>query len=240
MGILIQARRDVALAHRLAVHHSLAEGVWNHISMVSPEDPRHLLISPGHTHWSQVRASSLALVDANGALLAGERAPIRAGWIIHYPVHQARPDAACVIHVHAPYLTAMAIRDDVKFETRSSQQSARFHGDVAYYDEYDGLLNTEAEGRRMAAALGDKRVLMLRNHGVLVVGPSVALAYLDVYQLERACMYQLLATAGGGTMRLIPEEVAAAIAKQAREGFNLEHYDGMRRWMGAVEPDFLD
>lgn len=240
MTTLDKAREDLALAHRLAVHHGLNEGVWNHISLLSPDDPEHMLISPGHTHWSQVRASSLALLDGEGNLLAGEQPPIRAGWIIHKPVHRARPDAACVIHVHSPYITALTICKDVLFETRSSQQSARFHGDVAYFDEYDGLLEAESEGVRMAAALGNRRVLLLRNHGAMVVGPSVAAAYLDVYQLERACMYQLLAMTGSSNMQLIPEPIAAAMARQAREGFNNEHFDGMRRWMQQLEPDYLN
>jgi ribulose-5-phosphate 4-epimerase/fuculose-1-phosphate aldolase len=231
-------RDDLALAHRLAVHHGLNEGVWNHISAVSPDNADHILITPGHTHWSQVRASNLALVDQAGELLAGGRLPIRAGWIIHYPLHRARADAICAVHVHSPYITAMTIRKDTLFETRSSQQSARFHGDVAYYDEYDGLLDSEAEGERMAATLGDKRVLLLRNHGAIVVGTSVAAAYLDVYQLERACMYQLLATAGGGSMQLIPEQIAAGTAAGARQGINNEHFDGMRQWLKALEPDY--
>lgn len=135
MQELQRAREEVALAHRLAVHHGLNESVWNHISLVSPEHPDQILISPGHMHWSQVRANNLALLDATGELVSGERGPIRAGWIIHYPLHQARPDAACVIHVHATYITALSIRNDIEFETRSSQQSARFHGDVAYHHE---------------------------------------------------------------------------------------------------------
>ena len=240
MTTIDKARQNLALAHRLAVHHGLNEGVWNHISLLAPDNPEQMLISPGHTHWSQVQASSLALLDDTGNLVVGERPPIRAGWIIHKPVHRARPDAACVIHVHSPYITAMTIRKDVVFETRSSQQSARFHGDVAYYDEYDGLLEAEAEGERMAAVLGGRRVLLLRNHGAMVVGPSVAAAYLDVYQLERACMYQLLAMTGGGDMELIPDAIAGAMAQQAREGFNNEHFDGMRRWMEQLEPDYLE
>ena len=238
MTRLLEAREELALAHRLAVRHGLNEGVWNHISLVSPENPEHLLISPGHVHWSQVRASTLALVDGAGNLLEGDTPPIRAGWIIHRPVHQARPDAKCVIHIHAPYSTAIGIRKDVLFETRSSQQAARFHDDVAYFDEYDGMLKSTDEGARMAEALGNRRVLLLRNHGALVAGPSVAAAYLDLYQLERAAMYQLLALAGGGQMQLIPDQVAAGIADQARVGFNLEHFDGMRKWIQSLEPDY--
>jgi ribulose-5-phosphate 4-epimerase/fuculose-1-phosphate aldolase len=235
-----EARKDVAAAHRLAVLHGLAEGVWNHISLLSPDDPDLMMISPGHTHWSQVRASNLALVDSKGTLVSGERPPIRAGWIIHHPVHRARPDAKCVIHVHSPYITAMSIREDMRFEPRSSQQAARFHDDLVYYEVYDGVLSSEDEGERMAETLGSRRVLMLRNHGALIATDSVAKAYLDVYQLERACMYQLLATAGGGRMALIPEDIAAEMGELARRGQNLEHFAGMRRWIEAEQPDYAN
>ncbi len=234
------ARKDVAAAHRLAVLHGLNEGVWNHISLINPDDPETFLISPGHTHWSQVTASNLALVNGKGELLAGLRPPIIPGWIIHYPMHQARKDAHCVIHVHAPYITAMSIRSDMRFEPRSSQQAARFHNDVAYHEEYDGTLDGEDEGERMAESLGNKRVLILRNHGALIATHSVAMAYLDLYQLERACMYQLLATAGGGEMSLIPEDVAAAMGDQARAGKQLEHWDGMKRWIEEIQPDYAE
>lgn len=235
-----EARNDVAAAHRLAVLHGLNEGVWNHISFMGPETGGRMLISPGHTHWSQVTASNLALVDADGTFLSGLRAPIRAAWIIHGPTHRVRPDARCVMHVHAPYITAMSIRSDMRFEPRSSQQAARFHDEVAYYEVYDGDLSGEDEGARMAETLGNKRVLILRNHGALIAADSVAKAYLDLYELERACMYQLLATAGGGTMSLIPEEVAARIGEFTRRGKNLEHFQGMKRWVAAVQPDYAE
>jgi ribulose-5-phosphate 4-epimerase/fuculose-1-phosphate aldolase len=235
---LQDAREEVALAHRLATHHGLNEGVWNHISFVSPTQDGSILISPGHTHWSQITASSLALMDNDGQLIAGQRPPIRAGWIIHKPIHDARPDAKCVIHIHGPYTTAMSIRSDMLFETRSSQQAAMLHDDVAYFDEYDGVLDGLEEGQRMAAALGDKRVLFLRNHGVVVVGRSVSAAYLDLYQLERACMYQILACSGGGKMQLIPEGVAAEISERAKDGLFAEHFEGMRRWINEIDRDY--
>ena len=164
--------------------------------------------------------------------------PIRAGWIIHHPVHKARPDAKCVIHVHAPYTTAMSIRSDMRLETRSSQQAAGFHDDVAYYEVYDGVLSDESEGEHMAEVMGDKRILMMRNHGAMIVGSTVARAYLDTYQLERACMYQLLAVSGGGEMALIPEEIAAEMGRLAREGRNIEHFEGMKRLVDEKEPDY--
>ncbi|MED5366415.1 MAG: class II aldolase/adducin family protein [Pseudomonadota bacterium] len=234
------ARLELAAAHRLAVEHGLNEGVWNHMSLNSPDDPENILISPGHTYWDLVTASNLALMAPNGEKLAGGPPPIRAGWIIHHPVHQARADAKCVIHVHAPYITAMSIRKDMVLETRSSQQAAAFHNDVAYYEVYDGALEDESEGQHMAEVLGDKRILMMRNHGAMVVGASVGQAYLDVYQLERACMYQLLAVGGGGEMQLIPDEVATAISAGARNYFNSKHFAGMRAFVDARAPDYAN
>lgn len=237
-SIELEARKDVAAAHRLAVLHGLNEGVWNHISLISPDDPDVMLISPGHTHWSQVKVSNLAAMSNTGELLSGPTPPIRAGWIIHHPVHRTRADAKCVMHVHAPYITAMSIRRDMLFEPRSSQQAARFHNNLVYYDVYDGVLADEEEGQRMADMLGDKRVLLLRNHGALIAAESVAMAYLDLYQLERACMYQLLATSGGGEMALIPEEITAQMGELAAKGQNLDHFEGMKRWVAELQPDY--
>ena len=92
----------------------------------------------------------------------------------------------------------------------------------------------------MAEVLGDKRILIMRNHGAMIVGETVARAYLDAYQLERACMYQLLAVAGGGEMQLIPKEVAAEMGRLARKGRNIEHFEGMKRLIVEKEPDFAD
>ena len=92
----------------------------------------------------------------------------------------------------------------------------------------------------MAEVLGDKRILMMRNHGAMVVGASVGQAYLDVYQLERACMYQLLAVGGGGEMQLIPDEVATAISAGARNDFNSKHFAGMKAFVDARAPDYAN
>ncbi len=231
-------RCDLAAAHRLAVRDGLNEGTWNHLSAVLPDDPARMLISPGYTHWSQVRAGNLALVDDTGQLVEGPAPPTRAGWIIHGPLHKARPDALCVMHVHAPYITALSMRADSSLDTCSSQQAAQFHGDVAVYEVYDGVLQDEAEGFHMAEVLGDKRILILRNHGALVVGPSVGRAYLDLYQLERACMYQLLALAGGGRLQRIPENIAAEMSAMARRGHADPHFGGLRRLLDEKEPDY--
>lgn len=235
-----ETRRDLAAAHRLAVRDGLNEGTWNHMSAMSPDDPEIMLITPGFTHWSQVTAGNLAAVGPDGEPVSGQARPTRAGFIIHYPVHRAQPAAQCLMHVHSPYITALSMKKDVRLDTCSSQQAAQFHGDVAYYEVYDGLLDDEDEGRRMADVMGDRRVLMMRNHGAMVAGATVASAYVDLYQLERACMYQLLAMNGGGDMVHIPEDIAASMSAQARQGTSDPHFGAMRRLLDAKEPDYVD
>ncbi|MEM7225379.1 MAG: class II aldolase/adducin family protein [Pseudomonadota bacterium] len=232
------ARRDLAAAHRLAVRDGLNEGTWNHMSLESPDDPALTLITPGYTHWRQVSASTLALMSPEGEMVAGSRPPIRAGWIIHGPVQKARPDAKCLMHVHAPNIVALSMGREGRLDTCGSQLAAQFHDDIAYFEVYDGVLREEDEGARMADALGDKRVLILANHGCLVAGPNVARAYLDLYQLERACLFQLLATAGGRELRGIPEGIAAEMGAMSREGHSDRHFEAMTRLLDEDEPDY--
>jgi len=233
------ARRDLAAAHRLAVRDGLNEGAWNHLSVVSLDDPEVMLITPGHTHWKMVTASGLAAVHPDGSpVVPGGAVPSVAGWIIHFPVHQAIPEAKCLMHVHSPYITALSMRKDIRLDTCSSQQAAQFHGDVAYYDIYDGTLTDEVEGRHMADVMGDKRVLMMRNHGAMVAAPTVARAYIDLYQLERACMYQVLATGDGHELNQIPAEIATQMCASAKSGGGDRYFDAMRAVLDAQEPDY--
>ncbi len=147
------------------------------------------------------------------------------------------------MHVHPPYATAMAMRKDNCLDTLSSQNASVFHGDVAYFDKFDGVLRDEAEGERMAAALGRKRILMMRNHGVLVAAPDIASAYYDLYNLERACMYQMLATMDGNTeLNRIPEDIAARLSARIRNGESdaRGNFAGMRQVLDQREPDYRE
>jgi ribulose-5-phosphate 4-epimerase/fuculose-1-phosphate aldolase len=238
--IEIETRCDLAAAHRLSVMYGLNEGTWNHMSLNHPLDKDLTLITPGYTHWSQVCASNLALTTRDGKFISGERPPIKAAAIIHHPVHLARPDIQCLIHVHTPYITALGMQKAVRLDTCGSQQAAQFHRDIAYYELYDGVLIDPSEGNRMCEALGDKRILMLRNHGVIVTGSSVAQAFLDLYQLERACQYQLLASAGGNNLQQIPAEHCAEMCRMAKAGNSDPHYAAMRRLLDEKEPDYVN
>jgi ribulose-5-phosphate 4-epimerase/fuculose-1-phosphate aldolase len=200
-----QARIDLAAAFRLAVRMDLHEGVCNHFTLMLPDAKRFLLNAYG-LHWSEVTASNLLALDARGNILEGEGEAEKTAFYIHSRIHLANPHAACVLHTHMPFATALALTEPGRLEM-VEQNALRFAGDIAYDDTYNGLVVDDAEGDRLARILGEKRVLFLANHGVIVVGPSVAEAYDLMYYLERACRLQVLARATGLPFRKVRPEV---------------------------------
>ncbi|HZS81670.1 MAG TPA: aldolase [Stellaceae bacterium] len=207
------ARIDLAAALRLAVRFGLNEGIDNHFSLALPGAPDRFLLNPWGFHWDEVRASDLLVVDAGGRLVSGAGEAEATAFFIHARIHRGNPHAACVLHTHMPHATALTTLANGRIEP-ISQSAMRFWGEVAYYDDYNGLVLDEAEGDRIAAALGEKRVLFLANHGVIVVGETVARAFNDLYHLERVCQLQAIAMATGRPLRRL---TAAAIATTARQ-----------------------
>src|SRR5919106_6419176 len=194
-------RVDLAAAFRLAVRLDLLEGVCNHVSAMLPDGKRFLLNRYG-LHWSEVTASNLLTLDAEGNVLAGEGEFEKTAFYIHSRIHLANPRAACVLHTHMPYATALTLLEPGRLEM-VEQNALRFHDDIAYDDVYNGLVVDNAEGDRLARVLGGKRVMFLANHGVIVVGPTVAEAFDALYYLERACRLQVLARSMGGKLRAV-------------------------------------
>src|SRR5262249_37600085 len=178
------------------------------------------MLVPGHTDrfylapfglmWSEVKASDLMELDFAGKVVAGRGLVEDTALYIHLSVHRAVPHAQCVLHTHMPYATALSVLEDPTLKM-AGQNAAGFYGEIAYVD-YNGLALDYSEGERLARALGDKSVLLLRNHGVLVVGRSAAQAFERLYFFERACQTQLLAGASGQPLRLLPEAVVRATA----------------------------
>ncbi len=235
------AREDLAAAHRLAVRDGLNEGTWNHFSLTHPDDPERMLITPSYTHWSQVTASNLVDVGAEF-----EQSDDMMAWIayrIHYPVHAARPDCAAVLHVHSPATVALSMLEDCRL--RMSEQTAiTLRDKIAYNEEYDAAFADMEQGRRIAEALGEtKTVLILRHHGAVVTGSTVAEAYTTLYGLERACHAQLLARSIGTPLREVPEATLAKLAKlpaSASREFSRRHFAAMRRVLDAEDPGYAD
>src|SRR6201988_4186790 len=148
------ARIDLAAAFRLAVRLDLHEGVCNHFSLMLPDGKRFLLNRYG-LHWSEVTASNLLALDADGNILEGEGEFEKTAFYIHSRIHLANPREACVLHTHMPHDTTLTLIEGRRLE-RAEQNGLRFHEDIAYDDTYKGLVLDNAEGGRLARVLGGK------------------------------------------------------------------------------------
>jgi ribulose-5-phosphate 4-epimerase/fuculose-1-phosphate aldolase len=234
-----QARVDLAAAFRLAVRMQLHEGVCNHFSLMLPDGKRFLLNRYG-LHWSEVSASNLLALDAGGNLLEGEGEFEKTAFYIHSRIHLAHPRAACVLHTHMPYATALTLLENGRLEM-VEQNALRFHDDIAYDDTYNGLVVDTAEGDRLAKALGAKRVMFLANHGVIVAGPTVAEAFDALYYLERAARVQVLARMTGLKLRAVRPEVvreACAMMRADAPKYAGAHFGALKRILDREEPDY--
>jgi len=231
-------RVDLAAAFRLAVRLEMHEGVCNHFSAML--GGQRFLLNRYGLHWSEVTASNLLALDAGGRLLEGEGEYEKTAFYIHSRIHLAHPRAACVLHTHMPYATSLTLLENGRLEM-VEQNALRFHDDIAYDDIYNGLVVDEAEGDRLARALGTKRVLFLANHGVIVVGPTVAEAFDALYYLERACRLQVLARSTGGKFRAVRPEVVRAACAMMREDapkYAGAHFDALKRILEREEPGY--
>ena len=233
------ARVDLAAAFRLAVRLDLHEGVCNHFSVMLA-DGRTFLLNRYGLHWSEVTASNLLALDAAGRVLAGEGEYEKTAFWIHSRIHLGSPHAACVLHTHMPHATALTLLEDGRLEM-VEQNALRFHDDIAYDDIYNGLVVDQAEGDRLARVLGTKRVLFLANHGVIVVGPTMAEAFDALYYLERACRLQVLARMMGGRRRAVRPEVIERTYRMLREDapkYALAHFAALKRILDREEPAY--
>jgi ribulose-5-phosphate 4-epimerase/fuculose-1-phosphate aldolase len=223
-----QARDLLAAAHRIAAHDGLAEGTWNHFSFML--DSNRMLITPADRHWALIDGDSLVLTTGDDD--ARDRGlQFQIGYRIHQPLHQVRPDANCVLHAHPPYATAMSLLDEPELAV-ASQMSVGFAGRIAYNDHYDLVGGAEGQGERIATAMGDRDVLLLRGHGVVVLGDTIESAYLDLYTLELACRSQVLAMSTGRPLRPLGAIEVAELTGSGRDSAEDEearrHFQAMR------------
>jgi len=237
--LVAAARLDLTAALRAAALNGFNEGVDNHFSLAVPGVEDRFLLNPYGPHWSELRASDLLTIDLEGEVVEGSGAVDVTAFNIHRAVHRARPSARCVLHTHMPYATAVAMTRG-GLDTRASQNAMAFHGHVATV-EYGGLADDDAEGRRLAAAVADDvTVLLLVNHGVLVIGTGVADAWHRLYFFERACQVQVLAQSTGDGLVRVPEAVAESTAAQwARDEVGAPTlFAAVRRQLDRLDPGY--
>jgi len=234
-----EARIELAAAFRMAVAFDFHEGVSNHFSMLIPGREDRFLINPLGLHFSEVTASSLAIVEVDGTPVSGTAPATGIG--IHAPIHRLCPQAGVVLHTHQPWTTALAMQDELHLAP-ISQTSLQFTDRVVYDERYEGLADLD-EGERLAKVLGEHEVMFLRHHGILVAGRELGAAMDDLYMLEKAAQLQVLASGLGPLTPIRAETIDRTRGQFSGEGmleWGRMHWAAMLRMVEKTQPDFAD
>lgn len=208
-------RVDMAAAFRWTAHLNMHEAVANHFSLAVNADGSRFLINPNLRHFSRIRASDLLELDANDpATMDRPNAPDATAWGLHGAIHRAHPHARCVMHVHSIHATVLASLADSRLPA-IDQNSAMFFDRHVVDDGYGGMA-FEAEGARCAQLLANPKIttMIMGNHGVLIIGASVADAFNRLYYFERAAETYIRALQTGRPLRILPDEVAEKTAQE--------------------------
>lgn len=239
-----QARVDLAAAHRLAVWHGFNEAICNHFTLTVPGGADRYLQIPYGLHWSEVTAGCFLEVGYDGRVLNGSGEAERSGFCIHAPIHRLIPGAACVLHTHMPFASALARLEEPRIEAYG-QTEIGLLDEIAYDDDYPGLALDPGEGERLARALGDRKILLMAGHGALAIGETVAAAYNRLYYLERAAQVQLYAMWTGRPLKRLPAGIVAHTLRQYAEAPVYggkpsceHHFAALKRLLDRREPDY--
>ena len=234
------ARVQLAACYRVFDHLGWTELIFNHISLRVPGLTKAFLINPFGLHYREVTASNLVLIDIDGNPLRETKWPVnRAGFVIHSAIHEAIPEAHCVMHTHTT--TGLAVACLEQGLSPTNFYSAQLHGNLAYH-EFEGITVVPDEKERLVASLGRKRALILRNHGLLAWGPSLSEAFLMLWTLQRACDVQVAASAAGALHPIRPE----VFGRMVRDGGPAEKrtcddvFAAMQRIVDEKDPSYRD
>lgn len=234
----LHRKQRLAAAYRLFGRFGFGEGVAGHITVRDPELDDHYWVNAYGQSFRQVQVSDLILVDGSGKVIEGDNPVALAALTIHSAVHRARPDVVAAAHAHAlhsrTWSTLNRPLDPI------SQDACAFYQDHGIFDDYTGVVLDAVEGERLAAALGQHKAVILRNHGILTVGQSVDEAAWWYITMDSCARSQLLAEAVG-TPSLIDHEHAALTASQVgSHRFGWFSFQPLYDWIVAEEPDLLD
>jgi ribulose-5-phosphate 4-epimerase/fuculose-1-phosphate aldolase len=233
-------RVDLAAAFRLAVAHGWHESVANHFSLAVSADGKKFLMNPKWRHFARIRASELLLLDADDPeTMRRPDAPDPSAWCIHGRIHAQVPHARCILHGHPPYATTIATLADPEIKP-IDQNTASFYKRVTIDLGFTGVADSTAEGDRIAAALGGSRIMMMSNHGVLVVADNVAEAFHQLYYLERACQTLVLAYSTGQKLNVMSHELAARTAGDWDDYVEMAfaHFSESKRLLDAQDASY--
>ena len=242
-----ELRVQLAAAYRLIDHFGWSELIWTHTTVRVPGPEHHFLINPYGYRFDEVCASNLVKVDWEGNIIGDQSQEINpAGFVIHSAIHMARPDVHCVMHTHT--VAGMAVAALESGLLPISMYSLGYFERVAYHD-FEGPSLELGERERLATNLSDKNVLILRTHGLLTCGQTVAQAFVRMYRLERACQVQLAAQATGSKLIVPPREVCVLsgelsddfLSTQGGKGYSRDpnpEFDALMRLLDRKDPSY--
>jgi ribulose-5-phosphate 4-epimerase/fuculose-1-phosphate aldolase len=237
-----QARVDLAAAYRLFTVYRWDDLIFTHITARVPGGDEHFLINPYGMLFDEISASSLVKIDLEGRVMLENGYPVNpAGFVIHSAVHEARPDVQCVMHAHTP--ASIAVSSQKGGLLPLSQQSTFVLPSLCYH-EYEGVAVDADEKQRLVADLGSNTFMLLRNHGMLTVGRSVAEAFLAMYVLESACRIQLMTQSAGSELVPVPDPVLAGAAERSDKATlgmgGALAWPALLRKLDRIDPSFRD
>ncbi len=235
-----QLRIDTAAAYRLIALNGWDDLIYTHISTRVPGPEHHFLINPYGMMFDEITASSLIKVDAQCNPVLESDYPVNpAGFVIHSAIHAAREDVSCIIHTHTAAGVAVAAQEDGLLPV--SQQATVVLGALGYHD-YEGLAVRDDEKPRLQQSLADNRYLILRNHGLLTVGPSVGDAFQNMHVLQRACEIQIMAQSGGSKLRPVDDAILQGVGGAVRKATGNKGgalvWPGLLRRLQRMNPGF--
>lgn len=235
-------RVDLAACYRLIAMYGWDDLVFTHISARVPGPDEHFLINAYGMLFEEMTASSLVKVDLAGEKVLDSPYPVNpAGFVIHSAVHEARPDVGCVLHTHTK--AGVAVSAQAEGLLPISQISLFPYASLGYHD-YEGVALNDDERPRLVADLGDNNALILRNHGLLTTGATIADAFLNMYALETACQTQIMAQSSGGELVMVPQPIVDGILAQAdlvTKGLMGQlAWPGLLRKLDRLDPSFRD
>jgi ribulose-5-phosphate 4-epimerase/fuculose-1-phosphate aldolase len=235
-----QLRCDLAAVFRVLARLGMNEQIAGHNSMMLPDDGRGklFLINPRGLHFSEMKASDLLLCNTEGEVLEGTGELRRVALHIHARIHLMHPQAKCILHTHPQYLTALSLIEGGRMQF-SHQNDMALAERIAYDDDFNGIVTDDEEGDRIASMLGERTILVMANHGVSVVGPTIHDAFDELYMAEQTCKYQMTAMATGRPLRQMKPELRMHHNGAWSDYFDSRlHLDAWRRILDRQEPDY--
>jgi ribulose-5-phosphate 4-epimerase/fuculose-1-phosphate aldolase len=236
-------RVELAAAYRILAHLGWTELIYNHLTLRLPGPGHRFLINPFGLHYSEVTASNLVTVDLEGRVIGESRWGVNpAGFVIHGAIHGALPQARCVMHTHTT--AGMAVACKRHGLSLTNFYAAQLLGQVAYHD-FEGITVNPEEGARLLASMGERRLLILRNHGLLAWGESVPEAFVRLWTLNRACEIQMASESMRGEDIPIPEAAARQASRASLQfdpchGAGRDVFDALRRQVDRIDPSYKD